>query len=780
MVHHPEPAQPFAELLRRHRLAARLTQEQLAAKAGLNVRSVSQLERGKVRYPRPESVRLLGQALELADDELAAFTELARSEWWADHNAHADVLNWSRPTQLPGSIPGFTGRKTELQQLDQLLERVAETTDVPEAPAVIGVVSGAAGVGKTTMALQWARTVAARFPDGQLYADLRGFDRSGAVADPADVLRGFLQALGVEAGSVPVSLEQRAALYRSLLSNRRILVVLDNARDSDQVRPLLQGWAGCLTLVTSRNQLTSLAATSGAQLLTLEPLPSVEAQELLTARLGVQRIAAEPSAVEKIVDACGGLPLALAVAAARAQQSSFPLSVLAADLREAAQRLTVLEAGDEVTDVRAVFSWSFEAISAQAADLFRLLGLHPGPEISLPAAAALSGQPVTDVRKLLIELVRASLLSERAPGRYHQHDLLRVYAAELAATLDQGERRSAIIRLLQHYAHTAYNAARLIDPTHDPIEIPLGPVLPGTSAITVADDRQALNWIGGELPSLLAAVHLSAEAGLDDLAWQLAWTLESYLRRQARWSDLRDVTAVGLRAAERLGTPAAQGYSQLVMATAAAEVSQLATAHTHAAEALEHYAQAGGGSAQLGQARTHRMIGWLYELQNQHTDALAHVRMSLAGYRAVGHRDGEMFALNAVGWGLTLTGEHAEAVISCRQALALAEEAGDRNAQAMILDSIALAEHHLGHYGTAIDCYRRAADLFRELASPRGEGSTLARLADSQVAAGSLTAAHATYQQALHLLRAQNHPDTTAVLKRFTDLPPAPTEAPPG
>ncbi|MCD5316580.1 helix-turn-helix transcriptional regulator [Kineosporia babensis] len=774
MVSSPDPAPTFPEQLRRHRVAARLTQEQLAAKAGLNVRSVSQLERGKVRYPRPESVRLLGQALNLAEDELAAFTELARAQWWADHepSAPASLMPAPRPTQLPGAIPGFTGRKAELRQLDQLLELTHSDA------VVIGVVSGPGGVGKTTLALNWTHTAASRFPDGQLYADLRGFDRSGTVAAPSEILRGFLQALGIAAGSVPASLEQRAALYRSLLSNRRILVVLDNARDSDQVRALLPGGSGGLTLVTSRNQLTSLAATSGARLLRLEPLPTAQAQELLTARLGLQRITAEPDAVERIVDACGGLPLALAVAAARAQQSSFPLAVLAADLGQSARRLTVLEAGDEVSDVRAVFSWSFEAISISAARLFRLLGLHPGPDISLPAAAALSGRPTAEVGRLLTELARASLLGERLPGRYHLHDLLRVYAGELSEALE--ERRTAITRLLQHYTHTAFSAARMIDPTHDPIEIPLGTALAEAGPIDITDEQQALEWIGGELPSLLAAVHLSAQAGLDDLAWQLAWTLESYLRRQARWNDLRAVTDVGLGAAERLGNPAAQGYSQLVMATAAAELSQFAQAHAHLREALERYARAGERPAQLGQARTHRMIGWVHELRDEHEEALAHVRLSLAGYRAAGHRDGEMFALNAVGWGLTLTGQHAEAVLSCRQALALAEEAADRSAQAMILDSIALAEHHLGNYPTAIDCYRRAADLFRELASPRGEGSTLARLADSQAAVGDLAAADVTYQQALHLLRAQNHPDTAAVLKRFADLPLAPREVPPG
>lgn len=763
MVARPDPAHAFAELLRRRRIAARLTQEQLAAKAGLNVRSVSQLERGKVRYPRSESVRLLAAALELAEEERAQFIEVARDGYWADHGTATPD---GKPTQLPGGIPGFTGRKTELQQLERLLDATGVSA------STIGVVSGAAGVGKTTLALHWAHQVAERFPDGQLYADLRGFDRSGTVADTADVLRGFLLALGVPSASIPASPEQQAGLYRSLLAQRRILVVLDNARDSDQVRPLLPGSAGGLTLITSRHQLTSLAATAGAQLLTLEPLPSLEAHELLTARLGVQRIAAEPGAVQKIVDACSGLPLALAVASARAQQSSFPLAVLAAELDEKALRLTALEAGDEVSDLRAVFSWSFDAVSDSAARLFRLLGLHPGPDIALPAVAALAGQPAADVRRLMTELARASLLREHQPGRYHLHDLLRVYAAELAATLE--ERRSAMTRLVQHYTHAAYRAARLIDPTHDPIEIPLPEGLPGNSAISFADDREALGWIGGELPSLLAAVHLSAQAGLDDLAWQLAWTLESYLRRQARWGDLIAVTEAGIGAAQRLATPAAEGYSQLVMATVAAEETRFEDAFGHLDRALERYAQAGKRTAQLGQARTHRMIGWVHELRGQHEDALRHVRLSLAGYQAAGHRDGEMFALNAVGWGLTLTGQHAEAVLSCRQALTLAEQAGDRNAQAMILDSIALAEHHLGHHAAAIECYRRSADLFHELDSLRNEGSTLARMADSQAAAGELGAANVTYQRALHLLRAQNHPDTAAVQQRFSDLPQVP------
>ena len=299
---------------------------------------------------------------------------------------------------------------------------------------VISAIDGTAGIGKTAVALHWAHRVADRFPDGQLYVNLRGFDPAGSPMAPAEAVRGFLDAFEVPAERIPINLEAQAALYRSLVSGRRILVVLDNARDVGQVRPLLPGSPGCVVVVTSRNHLTSLITVEGARPLTLDLLPVEEAAELLARRLGSGRLAAEQQAVEEIIALCAQLPLALSIVAARAAaHPGFPLAALAAELRDARGGLDGFTSGDLTTDLRAVFSWSYQRLGTPAARLFRLLALHPGPDIAIPAAASLAALPAHEVRNLLAELSRSHLLEEHIPGRFAFHDLLRAYATELVA-----------------------------------------------------------------------------------------------------------------------------------------------------------------------------------------------------------------------------------------------------------------------------------------------------------------------------------------------------------
>ncbi|HEU4423406.1 MAG TPA: BTAD domain-containing putative transcriptional regulator, partial [Pilimelia sp.] len=327
------------------------------------------------------------------------------------------------PAQLPADVPDFTGRDDHLKQLDKLATDPGTVTTV-----VVTAISGTAGVGKTALAVHWAHRVSDRFGDGQLYVNLRGFDPSGSVMDPAEAIRGFLQALAVPPESIPGSLAAQVGLYRSLLAGRRMLIMLDNARDAEQVRPLLPGTPGCLVVVTSRAQLPGLV-TAGAHPLTLDLLAPAEARDLLTRRLGADRLAADPDAVDEIITRCARLPLALTVVAARAAYSpSFRLATIAAELRHTRGGLDAFDSGDTATDVRAVFSWSYRALSPDAARLFRLLGIHPGPDISTPAAASLAGIPPDQARPLLAELARAHLITEHRPGRYAFHDLMRAYA----------------------------------------------------------------------------------------------------------------------------------------------------------------------------------------------------------------------------------------------------------------------------------------------------------------------------------------------------------------
>jgi len=413
------------------------------------------------------------------------------------------------PRQLPAAAAHFAGRAGELKVLDGLLERAAGTGDT----AVISAITGTAGIGKTALAVRWARQVAGRFPDGQLHVDLRGFGPAGPPVMPGEAIGSFLDGLGVPAERIPAGLEARAGLYRSLLAGKRMLIVLDNARDPAQVRPLLPAWPGCLVLVTSRNQLTGLAAADGAHLLTLDVLTEPEARALLERRLGTGRVTGQAAAVTELTRLCARLPLALSIAAARAAACpGLSLTALAAELRGTPARLDALGTGDAATDVRTVFSWSCQQLTGPGARMFRLLAVHPGPDITAPAAASLSGVPLPQARHALAELASAHLITEHAPGRYAFHDLLRVYAAEQArARESEPERDAAEHRVLDHYLHTAAAAALLLHPDHEPIS--LNPPQPGVQPEELTSRRQALDWVAAEPHVLLAVISHAPSTG---------------------------------------------------------------------------------------------------------------------------------------------------------------------------------------------------------------------------------------------------------------------------
>jgi hypothetical protein len=332
--------------------------------------------------------------------------------------------------------------------------------------------------------------------------NLRGFDPGGSPVSAAEAVRGFLEAFAVPPERIPVTAGGQVALYRSLLAGRRVLVVLDNARDAGQVRPLLPGSPGCMVVVTSRNQLTGLIAADGAHPVALDLLTAAEARQLLALRLGEDRVAAEEQAVRQVIGCCARLPLALAIAAARAAACpQFPLAALASGLRDARGTLRALRGGeDAAADLRAVFSWSYRQLSPPAARLFRLLSLHPAPGIGAPAAASLAGLPLPQTRVLLAELARASMTTEPAPGRYASHDLLRCYAAELSRSCDStAQRDQAAGRVLDHYLHTACHAHRILCPFYD--QLPVPPPRPGTTPEAPTDPAQVMAWFTASAPS---------------------------------------------------------------------------------------------------------------------------------------------------------------------------------------------------------------------------------------------------------------------------------------
>ncbi|MFY1651310.1 ATP-binding protein [Solwaraspora sp. WMMB762] len=672
------------------------------------------------------------------------------------------------PRQLPPALGHFSGRRTELAQL----ARLAPATDparqsTPAGTVRIVAVSGTAGVGKTTLVVQWAHQVADRFPDGQLYLNLRGFDPDGSVTEPATALRLLLDALGVPPAQVPTDLDAQAALYRTTLAGRRLLIVLDNARDSGHVRMLLPSSPQCLVVVTSRNQLTGLVAAHGAQPLTLDLLHPSDAAELLRRRVGQRRCAAEPTAVDEIVARCAGLPLALAVVAARAVIAPrMPLAALATELRVARHRLDALAPDDPQLGVRAVFSWSYQALSPSAAQLFRLLGIHPGPTVSAPAAASLAGLPVARVRPLLAELVRANLLNAYPGGRHGLHDLLRVYAAERARELETGSALDAALRrLVDHYVRSAYQADQTLQPNPAPT-VP-GPARPGVVAELPTDSQAALTWFAAEHTVLEAVFDAAVAAGLRSEALHLTQVTYTYLDRRGHWSALTVMQRSALQLARQVGDVAAAAVAHRNIARAYTRTSRYAEAEGHLGAALK-LEQGRGDLARQG--LTHLNLSLLRERQERHREALAHGRTAYEFYAAAGDRRGEGKALNVVGWQHARLGEYAETLTWCGRALQLLRELGDGPGQASTWHSLGYAYQHLGDPDEAAVCYQEALELFRRLGDRHLEALVLSSLGEVGHDTGDLAAAEACWGAAVRILDSLRHPDAEPVRAQLNGL----------
>ncbi len=512
-----------------------LQQHILSADPGLGVRAAPQPGTGAAGSPGGARAT----APSIGDDGLATLVPAEPNGVMRDGGdpacCQAVSGHFVVPRQLPAGLARFAGRKAELAALMEMADAAGsmagargETAAVTGGGVTIAAISGTAGVGKTALALHFAHRVADRFPNGQLYVNLRGFDPSSAPLGIGEAIRTFLDALQVPPDQLPAGLDAQAGLYRSLLAGRRMLVVLDNAGDAAQARPLLPGDGGCLVVVTSRRQLTALAATDGARQVILDVLTGAEAHDLLAGRLGAGRVAAEPAAAEELAVLCARLPLALSIVAARASAGpGLPLATLAAGLRDARGRLDVLDGGEAAADARAVFSWSCKQLSPPAARMFRLLGLHPGPDATVAAAASLAGISPGQAGRAIAELTGACLLAEHAPGRYACHDLLRACAAEqVGAAEDPAERQAAVERAVDHYLHTARAADKLLYSARLPI--PFADPRPGTQPEHLATHAQALAWFDAEHKVLLAATGLAARYGLDTQAWQLPWAMETF------------------------------------------------------------------------------------------------------------------------------------------------------------------------------------------------------------------------------------------------------------
>jgi tetratricopeptide (TPR) repeat protein len=502
-------------------------------------------------------------------------------------------------------------------------------------------------------------------------------------------------------------------------------------------------------------------------LITLDCLPQAEAVALLAARLGAGRVAAEPDAAADLVRLCAALPLALAIAAARgAARSGFSLVALAAELRDMAGRLDALDTGDPVASVPAVFSWSFRQLSTDAARMFRLLGLHPGPDVSVPAAASLAGIAEPAARRLLRELARAHLIAEHLPGRYAFHDLLRAYAAAQASDTDSAAgRKAATGRVLDHYLHTASPAGLLLQPVRDLIA--LAPPSPGAVPEQPADHRRALAWFETEHQVLLAAVTLADSSGFDSHAWQIPWAIMPFLATRGHYQQWAATQRTALAAATRAGDVAGQAVSSCLLASACDDLHDYDQAFDHYASSLSLYQRLGN---HLGQATVHQNLGLLAEHQGRHADALGHALQALGLFQTIGHKAGQAVALNYVGWCHGLLGDFRQAHAYCRRSLAVCAESGNRSGEGYAWDSLGYAEHHLGNLPEAAACYERALGIARELGDRWVEADTLTHLGDTRNAAGDLPHARQAWQQALAIFEDIQHPDAAKVSAKLGGL----------
>ncbi|NUT97147.1 MAG: tetratricopeptide repeat protein [Saccharothrix sp.] len=622
------------------------------------------------------------------------------------------------PHQLPAEPRTFTGRATELSEVDEAL--------TARGGMPICAVVGTGGAGKTWLALRWAHRHLDRFPDGQVFVDLEGFSANSPVR-PEDAARGFLGALGVEPASIPADPRSWPALLRSVVADRRILFVLDNAADSTQVAPLLPGSPTCAVLITSRNRLTGLIAAHGTRHVALDVLSAAEAEALLAARIGADRVHADAGALAVIRRVCGDHPLALSVAAAWAEtHPRTPLAVLADDLRTSG--FAALAGPDTSADPGIVLSWSYRALDPGQARLFRLLGLCPTTHIGADAAAALGGLPLGEARRLLRGLVDRSMLAEDDDGRYRMHDLVHEYAATLTHRAPVRAHAPAIRRLVDFYVHTSFAANRLLDPSRAPI--PLDPPAPHCVPASFPDARAAAAWFATEYRELRAVQDLAGRHGLHSAVGRLAWTMSTFQHRQGLLTDQLACWECALDSARRLGDRRAQTRAHTVLGYLWALARNHTEAQTHLHAALEL------ADDPHSRAHVHRNLARAWELHGDIHQAHHHATRAHAAYRALDEPAWEAETLTMLARHTARLGHHAHALAHCQAALTLNRRHGNVTGEADTLHTLGTIAHHTHDHQSAVDHYEQALTLRRALGSTNAQAETLDELGHPLLALG--------------------------------------------
>jgi len=702
------PDLDFGSLLRRYRQRALLTQEDLATRTGLSARTIRRLETNQLRRPRTATIRALSGQLGLDPGELAALEAALDGDTANGPDRKiAELPSAARPraAQLPADVAAFTGRLEHLNRLDALL------TDAGDgSPAVIiSTIAGTAGVGKTALAVHWAHRVRERFPDGQLYVNLQGF-APNAPLRPIDALTQFLHALGPRRGQVPVDVAEAASMYRSLLADKRILVLLDNAASAEQVRPLLPGSPGCLVLVTSRNRLSGLVARDGAQRIDLGLLSAGEAEALLNRTVAAERIRVEPEAVAELARACAYLPLALRIAAANiADRPQRTIGTYLAELT-AGDRLSALSiVDDEQAAVRATFDLSYRQLPDDARHAFRLLGLVPGSDVTADAASALVGTDVERISLTLDRLVAGHLLDQKTPGRYSFHDLLLRYASERAHSDEpRALRAAAVDRLVRWYLRTADGAVRLLYP--GVVRLPRN--LAGVTTGGVLTNREAaLAWLDAERANLVAAARACAEHGPRPVAWLLADTLRGYFAARMHSADWLATARAAEAAAAAADDRTGQAVAQLNLADVLRRLSQYE-------QSIDHYQRALTLSREVGwldgEATALANVSGAYLFLGRLSDSAHHLNQALRIDQQSGRRAGQASRLNNLGVVYWQMGELRQAATYYREALTLCSR-GDSLSKANGLTNLSEVFHALGQPDLALDHVNRALAVHRRM-----------------------------------------------------------------
>ena len=661
------------------------------------------------------------------------------------------------PRQLPPVSAGFIGRVGNLGALDAL----AAARLKPDSPTMLCTIAGAGGMGKTWLALQWAHRNVDRFPDGQLFVDLRGFDPSDHPMSAEAALRGFLQALGVEHAALPTGLDAQVGLYRSLLAERRVLVIADNAADTAQILPLVPGGSSCAMLVTSRIQLTGLVCSYGAHPVTIDVLSHGEARSLFTDRVGRDRIAAEPAAVTEILDYCAGLPLALSILAGRLLASScLSLARLAQELRGAG--VSMLDDGDRLASLAEVFDCSYRALALDQARALCLLAVAPGPDIGLQAAASLLGLSVAQTGTTLNGLTRASLVDQDAAGRYRMHDLVRELAtARAVRCLAADDRDDALRRHAEFYLHTAFAGDRRLSPNRHPIG--LAPPVPGVVPLELSDDTSVLAWFDAEHSCLLAVQRAAVVSGRDDVVWQLAWSVNRFHYRRSCLAEDITVTELALGAAERLGDTETVVEMRRLLGLALARQGQREVALDHLRQTL---GLAEGRVEPQELAYVHQAITIVLGWSGQDRQAYRHASAALRIYQDLQTPHWEADALNSVGWHAAKLGDLDLAWQYCQKALVLQRLLHDEGSEAIALDSLGYIDHRLGRHAEAVGHYRQSVALLRTVGDVYQLAATLEALGHPYRALNRLADARAVWTEAIELYQTQQRMEDAERLRR--------------